>query len=306
MKSFAKNVSKAILERLGYVLMRSSHHAALQQQIKALQRQIVLSAGGGEDRVPYEEKSTDGVDYQILMAQQSVMAALADMEPEFQELFDFVRPQTMTSVERLYDLYKSVEFIVKGGVPGDLIECGVWRGGSMMMVAKSLLQMGDTSRRLYLFDTYEGHPKPDKTKDHDLWGNSAYDEWQEHQHSSAGSDWARVSIEEVRQNMESTGYPMSNVVLVKGKVEDTAVMNAPESIALVRLDTDWYESTRIGLQTFWPHLSERGILIADDYGHYKGQRQAIDEYFAGSPVLMHRVDYSCRSIMKLPAFRNNG
>lgn len=299
MASFLKAISKKVLARLGYEVMRSSRYESLQRQIKSLQLQIVSSRRKGDTLPTYEEKRAGGVDYQLVMAQQSIMAALADMEPEFHELFDFVRPQTMTSVERLYDLYNSVEYIVKSGVPGDLIECGVWHGGSMMLVAKTLLKLGDTSRKLYLFDTYEGHPKPDKIKDRDIWDNSAYDEWNEHQHTEGGSDWGRVSIDDVRANMSRTGYPMHNVVLVKGKVEDTAAANTPDKVALVRLDTDWYESTRVGLHNFWPKLSERGILIADDYGHYKGQREAVDEYFAGNPILMHRVDYSCRSITKI-------
>lgn len=297
MKAFLKNTAKALMERLGYVVMTSNRYALLQHQLKMLQMQATATPALVKNASEYQEiKAADGVDYQLLMAKQSLMAAMIDMEPEFLELFEFVRPQTMTSVERLYDLYKSVEYIVKSKVPGDMIECGVWRGGSMMMVAKALMMFGDTSRTLYLFDTYEGHPQPDKTKDVDVWGTSAYDEWKSHQ--ASGDNWAMASIEDVRRNMQSTGYPMDKVVLVKGKVEDTAASITPECISLLRLDTDWYESSKIGLEKFWSGLSERGILIADDYGHYKGQREAVDEYFAGKPVLMHRVDYSCRSITK--------
>ncbi|MDB5362934.1 MAG: hypothetical protein JWO51_4231 [Rhodospirillales bacterium] len=238
-------------------------------------------------------------DYQVLMAEQDLMANFKDLDPAFFPLVEPVKPFTMTSIPRLHDLFKTVEYLVKASVPGDMLECGVWRGGSMMMVAKTLVAMGDTSRRLYLYDTYAGHPKPDADKDVCLWGNRAVDAWITYSKTDGTSEWAAVSVEEVRDNMASTGYPMDKVTLVKGKVEDTAPVTFPDTVALVRLDTDWYESTRVALDVFWPRLSRRGVLIADDYGHYLGQREAIDRYFADNPVLLHRIDYSCRSIVKV-------
>jgi len=243
----------------------------------------------------FNEKDTD---YQLLMTQQNLMASFNDLDPGFGPLVDFVKPYTMTSLERLYDLYKSVEFIVKARVGGDLLESGVWRGGSMMLVAKTLVTLGDTSRTLYLLDTYEGHPKPDREEDVDLWGNRAVDEWVKHKHTDETSNWAYVSMEEVRANLASTGYPMDKVVLIKGMVEKTAGTVPPGPLAMVRLDTDWYASAKSGLEAFWPRLTRCGILIIDDYGHYKGQRKAVDEYFAHNPVLLHRVDYSCRTVVK--------
>ena len=237
-------------------------------------------------------------DYQLRMLQQSLMASFTDLDPGFRPVVDFVKPYTMTSLERMYDLYKSVEYLSRAAVPGDMLECGVWRGGSMMLVARTLLAMGDTSRTLYLFDTYEGHPKPDPEHDVDLWGTSAIHVWANHRKTDETSDWAYVSIDKVRSNMELTGYPIDKVVLVKGMVEKTATTHAPETLSLIRLDTDWYASAKISLETFWPRLSRGGVLIIDDYGHYRGQRKAVDEFFATAPVLLHRVDYSCRTIVK--------
>lgn len=237
-------------------------------------------------------------DFQLIMAHQSLLASFDDLDPAFRPFMEFVKPYTMTSVERLYDLYKSVEYICKAKIPGDMLECGVWRGGSMMLVAKTLVAVGDTSRTLYLFDTYEGHPKPDVEEDVDLWGNRAVDDWVKHRKTDESSDWAYVSIDEVRANMESTGYPMDKVVLVKGMVESTATTPTSPHFSMVRLDTDWYASAKISLETFWPRLSRGGVLIVDDYGHYRGQRKAVDEYFAKIPVKLNRVDYSCRSIVK--------
>jgi O-methyltransferase len=94
---------------------------------------------------------------------------------------------------------------------------------------------------------------------------------------------------------------MSHVRLVKGKVEDTVPKNAPEKIALLRLDTDWYESTRRELVHLFPRLVPGGVLIIDDYGHWQGARKAVDEYIAGNQVkiLLNRVDYTGRIGVKI-------
>jgi hypothetical protein len=237
-------------------------------------------------------------DHQLRMMQHSLMASFDDLDPGFRPLLESVKRYTMTSVERMYELYKSVEYLAKAKVPGGILECGVWRGGSMMLVAKTLLAVGDTGRKLYLFDTFEGHPKPDREQDIDLWGNPAIEAWSEFSKSDGATKWAYASIDEVRANMQSTGYPMENVVLVKGMVEETAQAHAPDALSLLRLDTDWFASAKVSLETFWPRLSRRGVLIVDDYGHYRGQRKAVDDFFAATPVLLHRIDYGCRTIVK--------
>lgn len=125
-------------------------------------------------------------------------------------------------------------------------------------------------------------------------------DWKHHKKTKETSDWAYVSIDEIRANMLSTGYPMQNVVLVKGMIEKAAAVSAPEHLVLLRLDTDWYESTRVALDVMYPRLSDDGVLIADDYGHYLGQPKALDEYFerVATFPLLTRVDYSCRLAIK--------
>jgi len=236
-------------------------------------------------------------DYQILMAQQHLLAGMKDADPRFHELYEECRPYTMTSIERLYALYKSVEYIVAANVPGDFVETGVWRGGSCMLIAKTLLALEATSRRIFLFDTFAGHPRPDAEKDIDIWGNRAVDEWQRTRTKEDDNhgQWAYASLEEVRANLALTGYPADALVFVKGMVEET-LQNVDATIALLRLDTDWYASTRAGLEHLYPRLVSGGVLILDDYGHYKGQQLAVDEYFAArkEPILLNRIDYSCR------------
>ena len=126
------------------------------------------------------------------------------MDLDFAPIYNAVRFFTMTLVERMFDLYKSVEYIVRAGIPGDIVECGVWRGGSMMLVAKTLQLLGDTSRGLWLYDTFEGHPKPSEDEV-DLWGHRAADDWRANVKPEGTTDWGRVGIEEV--SAKSTGYP---------------------------------------------------------------------------------------------------
>lgn len=239
--------------------------------------------------------------YQMEMATYNLKAGMGDADPDFFPLYERCRHYTMTSWERLYSLYSAVRYIEKANIPGDFIECGVWRGGSMMMVALTLLAMGRTDRKLLLFDTFEGLPKPDAALDVDAWGNRAIDGWLPHKKSDQSSSWAYASLEEVRANLESTGYPMSQVTLVKGMVEDTVPGNAPSAIAMLRLDTDWYSSTRHELEQLYPRLSKNGILILDDYGHFEGARKATDEYLKtlAVPPLLNRVDYAGRIAVKI-------
>jgi predicted O-methyltransferase YrrM len=206
----------------------------------------------------------------------------------------------MTSPERVSALIESVQFIVQNRIPGSIVECGVWRGGSMMAVAHALKNAGEAVRELHLFDTFEGMPKPTE-EDVDLRGHSANSFFRKLQTGPDTSDFCRATLEEVRLAMNSTGYDDGLVHLVKGRVEETIPQHAPDSIALLRLDTDWYESTKHELEHLFPRLSRHGILIIDDYGHWQGARKAVDEYFAENkiPILLSRADYTGRVAVKL-------
>lgn len=248
---------------------------------------------------PKGQPRLDG--YQLEMATYDLKTVMGDLEPEFFPFFERCGPYTMTSWQRLYNLHATVRYIVRSNTPGDFVECGVWRGGSMMMVALTLIALGQTDRKLFLFDTFEGLPKPDESLDVDVWGNRGIDGWRPHRKTDQSSDWAYASLEEVRANMESTGYPMDKVFFVKGMVEDTIPAQAPDTIAMLRLDTDWYSSTKHELEHLYTRLSRNGILILDDYGHFKGARQATDEYFKtlDPAPLLTRIDYAGRTAIKV-------
>ncbi|HWA38222.1 MAG TPA: TylF/MycF/NovP-related O-methyltransferase [Burkholderiales bacterium] len=218
---------------------------------------------------------------------------------EDRAVIERVRPYTMTSPERIHALVKATRHVAAAQIPGAIVECGVWRGGSMMATALTLIAAGDTARELYLFDTFEGMTAP-TAQDVDLEGTAASALLQAQSKSDPQSVWCYATEEDVGGVMAATGYPRERIHLVKGKVEETLPGEAPAQIALLRLDTDWYESTRHELEHLFPRLSPGGVLIIDDYGHWAGCRRAVDEYLATHRInlLLNRVDYSGRIAIK--------
>jgi O-methyltransferase len=230
-------------------------------------------------------------------------AAQPQFPPDFDQamigLWNYVRPYTMTSKERIFALREAVEYVVRHNIPGDIVECGVWKGGSMMAVARTLTDRGVSDRKLHLFDTFEGMPEPtdaDRSFRHD----AAKDLLRESDRETA-LVWAYSPLDEVKRNLRDTGYPEANIAFVQGKVEVTLPAAAPDRIALLRLDTDWYESTRHELVHLYPRLSVGGVLIIDDYGHWEGARRAVDEFLADNrrKILLNRIDYTGRIAVKV-------
>ena len=223
------------------------------------------------------------------------------LEPRFLEIYRACKGYSQTSRARMYALYKSIEYIVKARVPGDIVECGVWTGGSMMLAARTLLALGERDRRIFLFDTFEGMSRPGEHDRLLKGGTPALPKWERvHRGYPAGSLRGYAgSIGRVRRNLESTGYPTDRLVFVQGRVEDTLPASSPDSVALLRLDTDWYESTKHELRCLYPRLARRGVLIVDDYGCWAGAKRAVDEYFADRPFeLMTRIDHTGRLALK--------
>jgi O-methyltransferase len=224
-----------------------------------------------------------------------------DLEPWVADIINKVRPFTMTSEERISALCHAVRYIVRSNIPGDIVECGVWRGGSMMAAAVTLLAEGCSSRTLHLFDTFEGMPPPTSVDRAAESGKLASDMLDEADRSS--NIWAYAPIEEVRRNLASVGYAQANIRFVKGDVQNTIPAEAPQTIAILRLDTDWYESTKHELEHLFPRLTVGGVLIIDDYGYWDGARKAVDEYVSSNNValLLNRIDGTGRIAVKLPS-----
>lgn len=239
----------------------------------------------------------DLVPYVPVSETTSELAAVPDLSEDQQRIILAAKPFTMTSVERMATLINAVTYVSQNGLAGDIAECGVWRGGSMMTVALTLMALGDLSRSLYLFDTFEGMSSP-TDDDRSLDGVSA--DLQLDRDPQGSGIWCYASLDEVRANILSTGYPEQKIHLLKGKVEDTIPQSMPSQLSLLRLDTDWYESTKHELMHLYPILTEKGILIIDDYGHWQGAKKAVDEYFAelDSNIYLHRIDYTGRILVK--------
>ena len=210
-----------------------------------------------------------------------------------------VEPFTMTSRQRVVGLIDAVKYVVSNRVPGAFVECGVWRGGSMMAAALTLIELGDTSRELFLFDTFEGMTPP-TSKDALADGTPASELLRGARRDDPHGYWCIADQKDVQQNILSTGYPPAKIRLVPGKVEETIPEHAPEAIALLRLDTDWYESTRHELVNLYGRLARHGVLIIDDYGHWQGARRAVDEFLATLEMkpFMTRLDYTGRLLIK--------
>lgn len=223
---------------------------------------------------------------------EGLRAGTKDLDDFAHSVIATVRPYTLTSDERVAALTASIEYLVRAGVPGAIVECGVWRGGSLMAAGLALKRLGVLDRDLYGFDTFTGMTEPTEV-DIDYEGNPAgpiepVDD----------PDLQRMNMRAVTAAVDRSGYPTERLTLVPGRVEDTLPAQAPEAIALLRLDTDWYESTRHELEHLYPRLAKGGILIVDDYGQFQGARKAVTEYFASQPVFISRIDYTGRLVVK--------
>lgn len=221
-------------------------------------------------------------------------------DSNFWEIFECCQPFTMTSVDRMFSLYTAVNYIIDNNISGHFAECGVWRGGSSMMIASTLLKRGVSNKKIFLYDTFEGMSAP-TNNDVDVVGNDAASLLKINENTREGNIWCLADLNDVQSNMTLTGYPSSNITYVKGKVEDTIPSSSPDGdIALLRLDTDWYESTKHELIHLYPQLVKNGVLIIDDYGHWEGCKKAVDEYFQLNKLnmLLNRIDYTGRIAIK--------
>jgi hypothetical protein len=204
---------------------------------------------------------------------------------------------SMTPFERLWALTYASNYVRSKKIPGDFVECGVWKGGNLILLSLLNEHYGD-DRKIYGFDTFTGMTEPTEY-DQNIQGvtaksalqNSIYKDGEKSTHAFASLDLVKNVLKENK---------CTNVELVIGDVKDTLQIpeNLPNSISILRLDTDWYESTKIELEILYPLLEPGGVLIIDDYGYWSGSRKAVDEYFEGKTTFMFHVDSDCRMIVK--------
>jgi hypothetical protein len=217
--------------------------------------------------------------------------ALFDLDEEAKETIIRVKNQTMMDPEKLYALIAAVRYVCKHDIRGDIVECGVWRGGAIMAAALTLNQLGSGDRRFYLYDTFTGMPRPGH-RDRPLANKlDTLAHFEGRQTGDDSSDWCCASIDMVRNNLATVPYDQEKFVLIEGKVEDTLPHTLPGPIAILHLDTDWYESTRHQVEHLMPLMVPGGVLIVDDYFYWSGNRDAVDEYLDRHkiPVLLTKV-----------------
>ncbi len=220
-----------------------------------------------------------------------------DVDPLTAETIRAVAPYTLTGPERVASLCEAVRYVVRAQVPGALVECGVWRGGSALAVLRTLVELEVEDRDVWLYDTFDAMPAP-TDRDVDVHGVAAADYHAQYAADPTSLDPAYdyLPFEHVHDLLLATGYPPERLHLVRGLIEQTVPGSAPEQISLLRLDTDYYSSTRHELEHLAPRLSAGGVLLVDDYGHWRGSRDAVDEWQGTlpHPLLLQRIDYTAR------------
>lgn len=225
-------------------------------------------------------------------------AIIAESSDEDDLMMEISLKYSMTPKVRMWALVQSIKYLINNNIKGDIVETGVFRGGNLILSKKLLNSYEPNSKRkIWGYDTFEGMTEPTEN-DRDIFGEDPRKFWEKSQKQEY-NDWCYSSIDEVRNNF--TKETNSNLVeLIKGPVEQTLRVkeNLPDQISLLRLDTDWYESSKIELEMLYPKLVKGGVLILDDYGHWQGVKKSVDEYFKNKNIWLHYVDYGCRLLIK--------
>lgn len=206
-------------------------------------------------------------------------------QEQFCKLYRTVRPYTMCSNARLRGLYEAVQYVVAKKIAGDVVECGTARGGSAALMGLALKQLGE-NRTLWVFDTFEGLPAPTDA-DPDVEIARLY----------TGS--CRGAFDEVSVLFDRVGI-LAQSRLIKGLVQDTLPLSEVEKIAVLHLDTDWYDSVKVCLDQLYDRVSPGGVIQIDDYGHWEGARHAVDDFLRERSISsrLTTLDYTGRQWVK--------
>lgn len=267
----------------------------------AVPEEVVAKLGGGKNILATIE---DLKNFNVLVSADEAQGLTLPFDIQavddgtFYAIHERCRPFTMADVFLNYSLYQGVRHIVSAGIDGDIVECGVWRGGSAMICALTLLQLGISDRKIYMYDSFDftwpGYSEHDAQiygRDNETTAAFVESVREKAMLAHTGKAPPLLSLEETRNNVISTGYPVENLIFVQGYVENTIPEQTPDNISLLRLDTDFYDSTIHELRHLYPRLSSGGPLIIDDYPTEVGATIATDEYFAesGESILLNRI-----------------
>jgi hypothetical protein len=223
-----------------------------------------------------------------------------ELSKEEREIISYVMTNklTMASYERIFATVMACKYVIDKGIEGDFVECGVWRGGNAIAAAE-IFKLHNSNKKVWLFDTFKGMTVP---TDFDLTisnGLSAKNQFSANQ-KETHNEWCYASIQDVRNNFIKRQL-VENIRFIEGDVCQTLnTDNLPSAISILRLDTDWYESTKKELDVLYPRLLLGGCLIIDDYGHWSGAKKATDEYFKkyNNRPFFQYIDYTGRLALK--------
>lgn len=222
---------------------------------------------------------------------------IPELGPDEHSLLEAARGLSMTSPIAQWELIQAIRHIERHGISGDLVECGVWRGGNLVIAGLLRDRLG-FDRQIWAYDTFAGMTAPTQA---DFKPGEELDVEKKFADLDRGdrNEWCYASEVDVLHNFESR-VGNRNLHTIKGPVEETLKKpeNLPEKIAILRLDTDFYESTKAELEILYPRLSRGGVLIVDDYGEWAGARKAVDEYFSGQGIWLHYVTHTVRLMIK--------
>jgi O-methyltransferase len=161
---------------------------------------------------------------------------------------------------RLRGLQRLAEHVARKQIPGDVVECGVYRGGSAVVIGERLLRQ---QREMWLFDVFSGMPEPGENDQQEAW-----------------NDLGKFASSEalVRQTLSAGAVDLHRVHIVTGRYENTLIDFSPSPVAFLHLDCDWYASVRLCLEAFYDSVVPGGVVVVDDYGHWAGCKKAVDEF----------------------------
>ena len=208
---------------------------------------------------------------------------------------------SITTQERQWALIQSIKYIKNNNIKGDIVECGVFRGGNIAII-KSLSKKLNINKKIFAYDTYEGMSEPSKFDVDIKLNKSAEELMKETSKEKLKGDniWCYSDLDSVKKNILKISMDTKNIFFVKGDVNKTLRIkqNLPKKISLLRLDTDFYISTKVSLEILYPRLVKNGVLIIDDYGSWEGCKKAVDNYFKKKKLWLHYVDNDCRLLIK--------
>jgi O-methyltransferase len=229
------------------------------------------------------KKSLFNLGYSISKIQENNLFPIELSKIEI-DIINYVRANnlSMCSTQNLYSTALSCKYVVDRNIEGDFVECGVYRGGNAIIAAHIFKAYG-IHKKVFLFDTFKGMTEPTKFDSKTGSQINASHKYARTKKSSDFSKWAYASLSEVKENFKKLNLE-NNIQFIIGDVLETlnTTSNIPSQISILRLDTDWYESTIKELECLYKNLVPNGILIVDDYGSWTGVKKAVDEYFSGN------------------------